>query len=452
MLTTAIAGVFFHQATTLRPAPSPVGNPLKGLVPYAGAREEDAFPHSMEFSYLPVNAVVTAKNQYNWKALEDLLEGIASRGHQAIIRFYLEYPKEPTGIPKYLLDGGLKVINWNSESADSDPAQGLGDNITPDYNDANLRQCLASFITALGKKYDGDPRLAYLTMGILGSWGEWHTWPRDELFASAQVQAEVMNVFQRSFTRTPILMRYPRRNGDPKYAENATRPFGFHDDSFAWATLDTGKPEDSWYFMPAMKAAGTLDKWRWQPTGGEIRPEAWGKCFDPKPDRPEIQDFEKCVRTTHVTWLMDSGMFSEDIPRTQERTKRAEQMVRLMGYDFTVSKATLQTGAGFLVVSASISNQGVAPFYAKWPLRIALMDSQHYLALTTKGELGLGAILPGATADRYFSASLSNLERGKYTVLLGCPNPLTSGHPVGFANESFGKDRSGWLTIGSINL
>lgn len=467
MLTTLLATLLLQQELgqqlvkepglelTLKPAPSPVDNPMKGLVPYAANHEE--FPHSMEFSYLPINAIVKGKNQHNWKALDDLLNDISGRGHQAIIRFFLEYPKEPTGIPQYLLDGGLKVTKWNSESAGSDPAQGLGDNTTPDYTDANLRQCLNSFISALGKNYDGDPRIGYLTMGILGAWGEWHTWPREELFAPVEVQNEVMNVFQRSFSRTPILMRYPRGKGDPRNAENATRPFGFHDDSFAWATLDTGKPEDNWYFMPAMKAAGTLDKWKWQPIGGEIRPEAWGKCFDPKPDRPEIQttpiqDFEKCVRTTHATWLMDSGMFSEEIDRTPQRVKRAEEMVRLMGYDFTVSKARIQAGAGFLVVNVTVKNQGVAPFYPKWPLRVGLMDARKAIVRTFKGELGLENILPGTTVDRYFSATLSGLERGKYTLLLSCPNPLTNGHPVGFANESYGKDQSGWLTLGSITL
>ncbi len=449
MLTTVLAILILGQDITLRPAPSPVGNPLKGLVPYAGKHEE--FPHSMEFSYLGLNRVITGKNQYNWKAFEDLLNDIASRGHQGIVRFFLEYPQSPTGIPQYLLDGGLKVTKWNSNSAGSDPAQGLGDNITPDYSDPNLRQCLINFVGALGRKYDGDPRLAFLTMGILGAWGEWHTWPREELFPSVAVQNEVMDAFQRAFTKTPILMRYPRGKGDSA-AENASRPVGYHDDSFAWATLDTGKPEDDWYFMPAMKKAGTMEKWKKHPIGGEIRPEAWGKCFDLKPDRPEIQNFDQCVRTTHVSWLMDSGIFSEDIPRTPERIRRASEMVRLMGYDFRVTKSRIQAGVGFLVVSGTIRNQGVAPFYAKWPLQMTLQDVNGKFVRTAKADLGLDGILPGQPVDRFFSSSLAGLEKGKYTVLIGCPNPLANGAAVGFANESFAKDAKGWLTVGSFNL
>jgi hypothetical protein len=246
-------------------------------------------------------------------------------------------------------------------------------------------------------------------------------------------------------------MRYPRGKGDSA-AENASRPVGYHDDSFAWATLDTGKPENDWYFMPAIKKAGTMEKWKKHPIGGEIRPEAWGKCFDSKPDRPEIQNFDQCVRTTHVSWLMDSGMFSEDIPRTPERIRRASEMVRLMGYDFTVTKARIQAGVGFLVVSGTIRNQGVAPFYAKWPLQMTLRDANGKFVRTAKADLGLDGILPGQPVDRFFSSSLAGLEKGKYTVLIGCPNPLANGAAVGFANESYAKDAKGWLTVGSINL
>ncbi len=59
-------------------------------------------------------------------------------------------------------------------------------------------------------------------------------------------------------------------------------PFGYHDDSFAWATLETGRKEDDWFFQPALRQAGpeALTKWKSQPIGGEIRPEVWGCVFD----------------------------------------------------------------------------------------------------------------------------------------------------------------------------
>ena len=46
-------------------APAPADNPLKGLVPYAGAANPDGFPHSMEFSYFPLSAVLKGPGRYD---------------------------------------------------------------------------------------------------------------------------------------------------------------------------------------------------------------------------------------------------------------------------------------------------------------------------------------------------------------------------------------------------
>lgn len=58
-------------------APVPVENPLKGLVPYRGDVRQK-FPHSMEFSYLPLSSLVTGFHTYNWAPLEELLNEVAS--------------------------------------------------------------------------------------------------------------------------------------------------------------------------------------------------------------------------------------------------------------------------------------------------------------------------------------------------------------------------------------
>ncbi|MCS6977192.1 MAG: hypothetical protein NZM31_09330, partial [Gemmatales bacterium] len=92
----------------LRYAPAPVDNPLKGLVPYADA-DHDRFPHSLEFDYLPLSALVVGPERYDWQPMEKLLDAIAGRGRQAVVRVYLEYPGRRGGIPEFLVRDGLKV-------------------------------------------------------------------------------------------------------------------------------------------------------------------------------------------------------------------------------------------------------------------------------------------------------------------------------------------------------
>ena len=41
---------------------------------------------------------------------------------------------------------------------------------------------------------------------------------------------------------------------------------------------------------------------------------------------------------------------------------------------------------------------------------------------------------------------------GQYKLLLGVPNPLANGLPLGFANTAQGADLPGWLTLGRISI
>jgi hypothetical protein len=400
----------------------------------------------MEFSYLPLAALAPAPGVYDWKPLESLLDGIAARGHQAVFRIYLEYPGEPSGVPGFLLRDGLKLFRPADAVPGKPPAYE-----TPDYRDPRLRQLLRDFVRELGRRYDGDPRIGYITAGLLGAWGEWHTYPRTDLFPGKDVQREVMEAYTRAFRITPVLLRNPAGPGDPVYAPNDDAPFGYHDDSFAWATLATDRKEDDWFFQARLRQAGSkaLHKWRRHPIGGEIRPEAWGRVFDPVPGHSEIQDFARCVEATHVSWLMDSGMFQ---PQPQERVQRAMMAVRRMGYELTVSKAALTVAPkNLLEIRATVHNRGVAPFYYDWPVEFGLLAPDGSLVKTKRSRGWLKSVQPGEPPRVWRERlELSQVPRGSYRALVRIPNPLPKGRPLRFANSTQDKDLPEWLTLGSI--
>jgi hypothetical protein len=427
-------------------APAPVDNPLKGLVPYqSDARAH--FPHSMEFNYVPYSALVKGYETFDWKPLDAMLDDIASRGHQAVVRVFLEYPGKEGVIPDFLLKDGLAVTTWRY-----DASKPLRDTVvhTPNYEDRRLRDSLKTFIAAFGKKYDGDPRLGFVTAGLLGIWGEWHTYPKHELFASKDVQRGVMDAYEKAFRTTPVLLRYPTGEGGDKES-NADRKFGYHDDSFAWATLDTGEKGTDWYFMSALKAAGpnAQVKWKTHPIGGEIRPEAWGEVFDAKPKNKNIQNFRRCVEATRVTWLMDSGMFQKD--QSPERVRHAEDEVRRMGYEFHASAATIgEVRDGKISVSVEINNRGVAPFYYTWKAEWGLLSAG--VPITSfPGSGDLIGLLPD-DMPRVWSETLSvgTLSAGRYTLAVRVPNAMKGGKPVRFANKAQDPGEPGWLLLGEV--
>jgi hypothetical protein len=261
-----------------------------------------------------------------------------------------------------------------------------------------------------------------------------------------------MDAYEAAFRITPILLRYPADTTSRTRAPNADRPFGYHDDSFAWATLDTGRKSDDWFYLAVLKQAGAqaMNKWKTQPIGGEIRPEAWGRVFDEQPGLPAIQDFRRCIEETHATWLMDSGMFAKDL--STERWRRAEAEVQRMGYEFHARAVTIGIADGKLPVVVEIENRGVAPFYYDWPAEFSLIEDGKTMR-TWKGAGKLTGLLPGDPARIWKDLlDVRGVKPGLYQVAMRVPNTLSTGRPVRFANTTQDADAPGWLTLGEYRV
>lgn len=440
------------QERKLEKALSPVDNPLKGLVPYARPTP-GRFPHSMEFSYLGLAELMNGPESFDWKPLEKLLNDVASRGNQTVVRVYMEYPGKENGIPKFLVEQGLKVHTYLNTNTQPFPPTQVS---TPDYHDKNLRRALTNFIEAWGKKYDGDPRIGFITAGLLGTWGEWHTYPREDLWAPKETQIEVMDAYEKWFVKTPILLRYPAGKNHEDKASNAERGFGYHDDSLCWATLKTSKKSDDWFYIPVLEEAGknAVNKWKRAPIGGEIRPEVWGKIFDKKTDIPQAQPFDECAKQTHLSWCMDTGMFREAAPK--DRMERALNSVRRIGYDYHIPNCEFpeSTSEKQFTLKISIINQGIAPFYYDWPFEAAFANEDGSITKqTTIPKWSLKGLLPRPTPHLLVSEiSTEELPNGTYTLLLRVKNSLENGKPLRFANLEQDTVQKGWLTLGKITV
>ena len=439
-----VAGVTAAELVVFSPAyaPGPADNPLKGFVPYAGQGRD--FPHSLEFGYLPLASLMTGPTTFDWAPMERLLDDIASRGCQGIFRIYMEFPRKPSGVPEYLVQAGVKVRAWTNTN--TQPLPPAVDH-TPDYEDPRLREALKNFIAALGARYDGDPRIGFITAGLLGTWGEWHCHPHAEWFASRTVQVEVMDAYEAAFKKTPVLLRHPAGGNDDGYAPNGQRALGYHDDSFAWSTLETGGRDDAWIFLTAMRKAGptAMGRWRTAPIGGEIRPELW-PCLWKKEGCKEGQDFARCVRETHATWLMESSTSNPLAPDERERALAAAQS---LGYELQVVKATAALKGRALEVSVTLTNRGVAPFYADWPVRFVAVGSGGTESVAAL-PFALKTLLPAATDTQSVTLDPARFASGEVKLLLGIPNTLKGGRSLRFANADAEPLRAGWLTLGKI--
>ncbi len=431
---------------TYRPdAPGIEQNPLKGFLPFTGGAANSQFPHSMEWFYLPLKAIQTGQNEFAWSALDARLNEIAARGKQSVFRVHLDYPTTPSGIPTFLLNGGLQVKSYTDYNNST--------SLAPDWNDESLMTALVNFIHALGARYDGDPRIGFITAGLYGFWGEWHNYPHsgsDNGFDWTMSQANkdrLISAYDEAFNTTHVQLRDPTG----ATAGSLRSSVGYHDDSFAFTTLGP----DDWHFWPSMKAAGLTDNWKTHPTGGELRPELQNAIWEHWPNTTG-QDYQTSVRTTHASWMINHGAFS--IPAGTTSWANALRGHKLLGYELFVSSVLLPgtTTAAPLTVQVKIQNRGVAPFYYDWPVEIGVLGGANELIKVftlAQGNLRLTQIPPDST-DYVFTVSVPNhaLGAGSYKLAMRVKNPLPNGRELKFANQKQDADRPGWLSLGDFSV
>ncbi len=213
--------------------PGPLDNPLKGWCPYTDAGKIRQ-PYSMVFQYVPWTELEPRSGDYRFDAWEKSWNVDAAKGKHIIFRVYIDYPSLPSGLPAWLRKAGVKETAYKEH--------GGGD--SPDYNDPKMVAALERLIDALGRRYNKHPRIAFIQMGLLGFWGEWHTWPRNEMYASPQTERRIIDAYRKAFPDKSLMVRYAR-----DFA--GQQPWiGFHDDMFPEDT-DNGK---DWSFLSGLRA------------------------------------------------------------------------------------------------------------------------------------------------------------------------------------------------------
>lgn len=374
--------------------------PMKGIVFWpdqAKSQKNLQSAISLEFSYCLPCAVVTGltgdKLNYDWSSFEKLLDDIKSRGHQAIVRFRIEYPNETienapnctegvkgaTAVPNYFL------ANSNYLETFSENPGGDGPTYYADWSSTALQWFYKQFYADFAAKYDKDPRIAFVQAGF-GHWAEYHIYgTKLQLgtnFPSKDYQSHFLRHLDTLFVETPWSISIDA--ADDEYtpiAGNKTLlglKFGLFDDSFMHKEHDIsqgdGDNEKNWQTM------GT-DRWQTSPAGGEI------SYYEDK-DQHEFLNpaglygvtWEDAAAKYHMTYVIGN-----DAPEGKYATKdRVYEASSYAGYKFEI------TGYAVNKVSAAVrvKNIGIAPLY-------------HNAYVTVKGvrsEKSLKGLLPGKEA------------------------------------------------------
>ncbi|MBC8135604.1 MAG: DUF4832 domain-containing protein [Fibrella sp.] len=450
----------YHGLTDTAQAPFPA--PLKGLVSFY-ENEPTSHPHSLEWVYWKLSDVVvgvdgSGNNTYDWSRFDSALDNVARRGHQACVRFYTYYPEDPPragAMPSFL---NPATFSWRGS---------LGTEYAPNFNDPNVVKCLTQFITALGNRYDHptvNSRIAFLTAGLIGFWGEWHAYTDEPGWNESAVlnddtKGQIARKFQDSFQNIPVLLRYPLSSQAQSYGANPFK-FGYHDDSFAFAT--TGSV--AWYFQPKLSAAGLLNSgneiWLTKPIGGEIYPPSQGDVF--RSGSQNNYNWNAGLAALHPTWMMaEKYMASNPTPASADYQNGVDASAA-MGYNIRVHAAYFPNSTSRnsnMYLGVIFTNSGLAPLFHKWNLQMGLRNQSTGTVTTWDTNWDLRTVRPD-WQDYLFEYTTSStpasrgLGAGVYDVCVKHRNPLEGTYPnaLPFRFGTQGQGADGWMKVGTVSL
>ncbi len=342
--------------------------PMTGLVMWPDHERMAQYQHtiSMEFHYcLPCRVVKGKTNgqiDYDWTYMEDILNDISSRGHQAIIRFRYEYPNNTevdgkrgtTAVPQYIKDR-----SDYHETYSANPG-GDGQTYYADWSNAELQWFTRQFYTDFAARYNTDPRIAFLEVGF-GHWSEYHIYgTKLQLginFPSKDYQAAFLQHLDTTL-RMPWAISIDA--ADESYTpivdseELMALGFGLFDDSFMHSEHEIGSGDG--YNEENWNAIGEGKRWQRGVCGGEI---SYYTSKDQK-------NFLNPAGMYGVTWEAAAAkyhisfMIANDAPgSTYGTVERFAEAGMATGYRLLVTRCETNGEETRLMVY----NEGVAPLY-----------------------------------------------------------------------------------------
>ena len=359
--------------------------PMTGLVLWSGHDQMDKYTSviTLEFAYCLPCKVVTGKKdgkiQYDWSYLEKILNDIASRNHQGVIRFRYENPgnKEvgetgATAVPQYIKD--LSDYNETSNYAEGQKTY------YADWTNDELKWFTKQFITDFNARYKDDPRIAVIQLGF-GHWSEGHIYGTDlKLGVNFPSKAYQKEYFMHVANTLEIPWGMSIDGGDSYYSpvaedeELLALSFGVFDDSFMHEGHElasgSGWNETCW------DGVGKEYRWIKGICGGEI---SYYTSNDQKnflnPNGMYGWTWENASAKYHISYML-----ANNAPGSKHATvDRFREAALAYGYQFRV----LQCVTNGSETRLSVTNQGVAPIYRDAYFAIG----QHRSTMSLKGLL-----------------------------------------------------------------
>jgi hypothetical protein len=430
-------------------------NPMKGFVAWGESPDLENYsePYSMIYARLYWAQVERKKGSFEWEEFESDWNFDKAIGNRKIVlRVVLDNPNE------HLEGSSMEIPEWLFDETDGAGTHydnpNLGEGFSPDYASPALIEEHKRFIAALGERYDKDPRIAFVQIGSLGHWGEWHTWPQGTGdFPKYAIAEKYIRHYTSAFKNKLLMVRRPLA------IHSGLPTLGLFNDALG---DDSATGDQSWTFWiergyksewdkakhPAMKSGW----WKSACSGGELAahkdgPRHW---FEGDAFTMLLNQVKEC----HTSWIGPSGPGL--IRNPVKYQPKIDTLVSTLGYRFVIEKAVcsvIPKAGGKLDLELSISNTGVAPFYYKWPFEVSISTVETGIVHSAiVDSVDIRSWVPGKTATQSSIRFPKELSDGDYEVGIAILNPDTREPGIEFANDRAFKRDNGRYAICTFSI
>ncbi|MGL4724403.1 MAG: DUF4832 domain-containing protein [Scandinavium sp.] len=356
----------------------------------------------------------------------------------------LDEPQSGSRIPDWLIAKGIKG-QWVAN----------GKTFVPDLSDPIFLRYAQKLLTAMGQRYDGNPELALVDIGMVGSWGEWHNSnftdvpPLAEKYTPAQLNRYI-DMHLAAFPKTPKIMLI---SGGESLAYAAQHGAGWRADcwgdwsnfSAQWSHMRDDYPQR----LAAAQASysGFANSWQHAPVSLEIcgYMDEWQSVQHYT--RQQVQATFDWALQQHASTL---NLKSRRVP--QEYRDIVDKALLKIGYRYRVSRlelpGTVKAGTT-LVLNSTWSNDGVAPVYLPYHVAWRITDARGNVVLQQRTQDDLRQWLPGEHPSRVQFALPASLTAGSWQLEATITDEKDTPR-IALANQ--GRSADGWYPLATFNI
>jgi hypothetical protein len=415
----ALMDIANRQTIRFTPISDPITNPLMGWAPWATIAESQQ-PHTLVYVDLTWRDFEPRQGVYDFDRFEkeQQLARWRAENVRVVFRFVCDYPAK---------DRHMDIPDWLFAEIHGDGDYyytSYGRGFSPNYANPLFIQRHQQAIRALGERYGQDDFFAFIELGSLGHWGEWHVRFDAGIrpLPPAEIRDQYVRHYREAFPNTLLLLRRP-------FAIAKQLNLGLFNDV-------TGSPDETNRWLAWIASGGAYDQtgepnglsampnaWRAAPVGGEFTSdlsseELYGRYLDRTLGM---------VEQSHMTFIGPNSPYK--IEPGGPLQPGIDRLLSRMGYRIYIQRLQLPRRVSLdrtLRLSLTFANAGIAPMYYNWPVELTLFDRRGAVVKTFRPTMDLRQILPGQPCQVSFALPLGWLENGDYSIGFAILDPHTS--------------------------